>query len=217
MPIKKTQFFFALLLGYYPPFAQAEKFDCTDLLLAPVIERTVSLTPTGDFPLRDSLPRTEIPRAEWSSCCGSYGPCALPYPEVIFPCGIDIVAWSRMRVVEAAKKLIGVPYGHHHIPEMGGLDCSNFTALVYNYSFGIRFTSRVDRQSREVGRLLAASETPESGDLIFLFSRDRSHISHVVLYVSPDEVIDSTGPGVRVRPFRGWYKENYAWTRRLLE
>ncbi|MBK8204936.1 MAG: C40 family peptidase [Bdellovibrionales bacterium] len=129
---------------------------------------------------------------------------------MIFPRGIDVLAWSRIRVVEAAKKLIGVPYAHHHIPEMGGLDCSNFTALVYNYSLGIRFSSRIDRQSKEAGRLLADSETPKPGDLIFLHSRDRSRISHVLLFLSPNEVIDSTGPGVRVRPFSGRYKENYA-------
>ncbi|MBK8204935.1 MAG: hypothetical protein IPK68_22400 [Bdellovibrionales bacterium] len=53
--------FFALLFGSCARIAEAEEFDCADLPLAPVIERTVSLTPTEDFPLRDSLPRTEIP------------------------------------------------------------------------------------------------------------------------------------------------------------
>jgi cell wall-associated NlpC family hydrolase len=127
------------------------------------------------------------------------------------------VSWSRIRAVEAAKKWIGLPYKHHHIPAMGGMDCSNFTAFVYNYAFGIRFSSWVERQSEEAGRKLEKSETLAPGDLIFLYSADFTRISHAVIYLSPDEIIDSTGPGVDVRPFRGWYKKNYAWARRVIE
>ena len=195
----------------------AAKFDCTTLLLKPVIDSTFSITPTADFVFRDLLPQTEKPRNVWKTCCGSYGPCAQPYPAVDFPDGIDRVAWARVRIVEAAKKLIGLPYRHNHIPAMGGLDCSNFTAYIYNYALGVRFTSWVDRQAEEVGRKLSDSEELAPGDLIFLWSSDRSRISHAVIYISPSEVIDSTGPGVEVRSNAGWYKDNYAWARRLIE
>jgi len=29
---------------------------------------------SADFPWRDSLPQTEIPRDQWESCCGHWGP-----------------------------------------------------------------------------------------------------------------------------------------------
>ncbi len=175
------------------------------------------MTPTGDFSFRDSLAQTEKPTSEWGSCCGSYGPCALPYPAVVFPNGIDRIAWSRARIVAAAKKYIGLPYRHHHIPAMGGFDCSNFTAFVYNYAFGTRFTSRVERQAEEAGRKLAKSETLEAGDLMFLWSADRSRISHAAIYIDSKTVIDSTGPGVQIRPFEGWYRDRFAWARRVIE
>lgn len=195
----------------------AAKFDCTSLPMKPIIEKTFSATPTADFSFRSTLPQTEKPITQWSTCCGSYGPCALPYPKVIFFAHANVLIWSRIRVVEAAKKFIGLPYGHHHIPLMGGIDCSNFTAFVYNYAFGIRFTSSVEKQSLEVGRRLNDFEALMPGDLIFLYSDNRSRISHVAIYISPTEIIDSTGPGVQLRPFGGWYKRNYAWARRMIE
>ena len=207
-------FFFIILISFD---TEAAKFDCTSLLLKPVIEQTIALTVTGDFALRDSLSQTEKPFSEWQTCCGTYGPCAQPYPAVVFPEGVDRLEWSRIRVVEAAKKWIGLPYKHHHIPAMGGLDCSNFTAFVYNYALGMYLTSWVERQSEEVGRLLDSNEQLQPGDLIFLYSKDFSRISHAAIYVSPTQVIDSTGGGVQLRPFSGWYKENFAWVRRLIE
>ena len=119
-------------LGLFVANALGREFDCTDLTLKPFTESTFSSQPIADFPFRDLLPRTEIPRESWNTCCGSYGPCSLPYPAVEFPKNIDSIAWKQIRVIEAAKKLIGIAYGHHHIPEMGGLDCSNFSAFVYN-------------------------------------------------------------------------------------
>lgn len=192
-------------------------FDCTSLPLLPIIERTHITSPISDFPQRDRLPQTEKPVQEWLTCCGSYGPCAQPYPMVVFPENVDHVTWSRIRIIEAAKKWIGLPYGHHHFPAMGGLDCSNFTAFVYNYALGIRFTSRVERQANEAGRKLSRLEPLEPGDLIFLYSADLSRISHALLYVSPTEIIDATGPGIQIRTFEKWYKTNYAWARRLIE
>ena len=177
---------------------------------------TIALTPTGDFADRDALPRTDIPKDQWSSC-GRWGPCTLPYPQVVFPDGIDIIKWSQERVLEVAKKFIGVRYAHYHFPEMGGIDCSNFTALVYNYAFGTRFTSNVERQAHEAGRRLDFSEALQPGDLIFTWSKDGARISHVIMYISEDFIIDSTGPGVQIRPFKGWYKNRYAWARRLIE
>ncbi len=217
------KFFALVLITLFTISVQAKKFDCMDLLTVPMMEDTYSFTPTGDFLLRDSLPRTEVAKENWQSCCGSWGPCPSTYPGVAFPAGTDRLEWSRIRVIEAAKKLIGVPYAHYHLPEMGGIDCSNFTALAYNYALGIRFTSNVERQAEQAGRLLNSNEAPQAGDLIFLHSEDHSRISHVVIYVDENHIIDSTGAGggfnsgVELRPFTGKYRNRYAFARRVLE
>lgn len=207
---------FALLFTFSAE-AMRSSFDCTDLLLVPVVARTLSLTPTGDFAFRDTLPQTELPQSKWDSCCGSYGPCAQPYPAVVFPEGVDHLEWSRQRVIEAAKKWIGLPYAHRHIPAMGGLDCSNFTAWVYNYAFGIRFSSKIERQAMEAGRFLESQEKLAPGDLIFIYSEDFKRIYHVVFYVDEKTVLDSHDTGIQLRPFAGHYRTHYAWARRILE
>jgi hypothetical protein len=207
------------LLVFTFAFADAGKFDCMDIPLKPVIEFTNATSPISDFADRDKLPRTEKAPGDWKSCCGSYGPCALPYPKVVFSISADILKWNQTRVIEAAKKFIGVPYAHHHIPEMGGLDCSNFTALVYNYAFGIRFSSHVVRQANEAGRLLSAIEPLKPGDLIFVYSKgpNKLEIAHAAIFIDENNVIDSTDTGVELRPFKGWYKDRFAWARRILE
>jgi cell wall-associated NlpC family hydrolase len=199
------------------PFAvQAEFFDCSKVLTQPVITATFSRTPTGDFSFRDTLPETAIADSAPATHFGAY---SLPYPKVIFPKGVDRLAWSRVRLVEAAKKWLGLPYAHHHIPSMGGIDCSNFTAWVYNYALGIRFTSNVVAQSQEIGRRLSPDEKLAPGDLIYLYDRDGSgNISHAMLYVDDETIIDShlDDGGVHLRPFAG-IKTRIAWARRLLE
>lgn len=192
--------------------------ECYELLLQPVMEQTFAMTPTGDFEIRDSLPQTDVPPELWQDArFGEFGPCSLPYPEVVFPSGVDRVAWSRERVIAAAKKWIGVSYKHYHFPNMGGMDCSNFTAFVYNYAFGMRFTSNVDKQAVTVGRRLKSDEKLQPGDLLFRYSEDGTRVSHVEIFIDEDTLIDSTGPGVAIRPFAGIYKTRFAWATRILE
>lgn len=208
---------FIIIVSFYGVFALAKKIDCLSIPSKPSFSATYPTSPTGDFAIRDTLPQTEIDVNQWRSCCGSFGPCAQPYPRVVFPSGVDRAAWKRIRVAEAAKKLIDLPYRHHHIPAMGGLDCSNFTSFVYNFALGIRFSSAIERQSEEVGRKLSDDESLVPGDLIFLYAKDFSHVSHVAIYLSPTEVIDSTGPGTQIRPFADRYQTHFAWARRVIE
>ena len=171
----------------------------------------------ADLAFRDLLPQTEIAPERWGTCCGKYGPLPLTYPRVQVPDGSDPVEWQQQRVLAVARRYIGLPYKHRHIPAMGGLDCSNFTSWVYNYGLGIHFDSNAQRQSRIVGRKLARHEDLKPGDLIYIWNTKRTRISHVVIYVNPYWIIDSTGPGVAERPFRGWYRYRYAWARRVIE
>jgi hypothetical protein len=180
---------------------------------------------TYDFAERDRLP--EIRGLRSSTVSARWGPRAATYPAVIVPDGCDPVKWKRLRVVAVAKRYIGLPYRHHHVPgwkpvsgEGPGLDCSNFTSWVYNYGLGIRFSSDILAQSDGVaapGRRLKNGESFEPGDLLFILKKDRSLVSHVVIFVDNGHIVDSHGSGVQVRPFGGWYTSHFSHARRILE
>lgn len=146
--------------------------------------------------------------------------------------------WSRQRIVATALRFTGYSYQHHHIPDWDppaewplpdkegfepgkGLDCSNFTAFVYNLALGIKPTGDVRQQAllTEVPGPGSRRTTPvtrielpenpadygdglQTADLLFIKNR-AGEISHVVLWVgkigkSPEDlslVLDSTGEG----------------------
>ncbi len=169
-----------------------------------------------DFLIRDSLPETSLPlenRPEW----GEWGPWPNRFPSAEIPNGLDPVVWSRYRVEAVAKKYIGLPYRHRHIPSLGGLDCSNYTAWVYNYGLGIPIRSNIKIQSEEAGRLLEKGEGFQKGDLLFSWNKAGTRISHVVIFLAEGWVIDAAGGGVQVRPWQGWRRKNFAWARRIIE
>ena len=170
----------------------------------------------SDFAFRDALPQTKAPEERWQST-GRYGPHPAKYPSALPPSGYDRLAWQRDRIIAVAKKYIGLPYKHAHIPAFGGLDCSNFSSWVYNYGLGIRINSSVRKQAYQAGRVLDSTESVEPGDLLFFWSKDRTWISHVAIVIDEDHLIDSTGPGVAIRPFQGWYRSRWAFVRRVIE
>jgi hypothetical protein len=180
---------------------------------------------TYDLGERDRFP--EFQESLSSRSPGTWGPHAFQYPPVIVPVGCDPVKWKRLRVLAVAKRYVGLPYEHHHVPSWQptqgkepGLDCSNFTAWVYNYGLGVKFTSDIQKQSdgtKAPGRLLNGTESFEPGDLLFILKKDRSKVSHVVIYVDANHIVDSHGPGVRIRPFEGWYKSHFSHARRIIE
>lgn len=183
---------------------------------------------TADFPARDRLPQSPVPESAWygNPKFGSWGPKAATYPPPAVPAGVDPVAWKRARVAVTALRYQGLPYRHHHIPaydppgEGAGLDCSNFTSWVYNYGLGIRFTSDIASQAdgpKAPGRRLSPDEPLAVGDLLFITTRDRSRVSHVVLWLGEGRIIDSHGEGVRVRAFTGWYRDCFSHARRVIE
>lgn len=172
-------------------------------------------------------------RVRW----GYWGPPARHYDP---PAGLSQRSpqWLRERVIATGLRYVGYSYQHHHIPDWEppadwpaapnqatprgkGLDCSNFTAFVYNLALGIKPTSDVQQQAAMTeatgpgrGRRTAARriELPDNhadysgvlrtGDLLFVKNRS-GRISHVVLWVgaigrSPEGlplVLDSTGSG----------------------
>lgn len=178
----------------------------------------------ADFPFRDRMPQSDGADAD-----PSLGPVAARFPAVSVPAGYASAAWKRARIIAVAKKYIGLPYRHHHIPGAftvngsrveGGIDCSNFAAWVYNYGLGIYFVSGVREQSSGAnapGRLLSSGEEPVPGDLLFIRSRKGGVIGHVAIFIDEEHIIDSTDGGVKIRPNAGWYKDCFSHARRIIE
>lgn len=183
---------------------------------------------TADFETRDRLPQSPLPRSQWYAKPGpgSWGPKAATYPPVAVPAGYDAVAWKRARVAVVARRLVGLPYRHHHIPAYDppgqgpGLDCSNYTSWVYNYGLGLRFTSAIAAQSSgpaAPGRRLSLDEPWAVGDLLYIMARDGSRVSHVALWLGDGQLIDAHNHSVAVRPFAGWYRDSLSHVRRVIE
>ena len=185
-------------------------------------------TLTADFPERDRLPQSDTPESAWYTPgrFGAWGPRPSAYPAVTPPEGMDPLAWTRLRIAAVARRYEGLPYRRHHIPGWNppgvgpGLDCSNFSAWVYNYGLGIRFSSDIARQAegpRAPGRRLAQGEPFAVGDLLFITKKDRSRVSHAVIWLGGGNIIDAHAGSVRARRYSGWYVDCFSHARRVLE
>ena len=188
---------------------------------------------TADFAERDALPQKDTSTTEPATSEGPsrWGPSAATLPPVAVPAdaGCDATTWKRERIIATALRYLNEPgnplalaYRHHHIPAWDphgsdpGLDCSNFTAWVYNYGLGIKFSGNVNKQyagtAGPMGERIGADGPFETGDLMFLYQKDDTdRASHVVIVIDDDYVIDSRFKakgvdGVQVRPRQGWYR-----------
>lgn len=201
---------------------------------------------TGDLasgPRADWKDQATVPFREWYNTANqtrwtSWGPAAKHYSP---PAGLSQKGpeWLRERIIAVGMRWIGYSYQHHHIPDWDppadwprsetqktpsgkGLDCSNFTAFVYNIGLGIKPTGDVQDQAEltqvpgpgpgnrsiPVKRIELPQRyedymtTLQTGDLLFV-NNNAGKLAHVVLWVgaigdSPDGlplVLDSTGTG----------------------
>ncbi len=169
---------------------------------------------------------------------GSWGP---PARHFLPPAGLSQKSpdWMRQRVIAVALRYQGYRYQHHHIPDWDppadwpykasplgrqskGVDCSNFTAFVYNVGLGLKPSGDIKEQAAmtevpgpgpqrtsKVSRI----EKPEphagfaaalqSGDLLFIKGQPGGEVTHVVFWVGKigrsrgdvPLVLDSTGEG----------------------
>jgi squalene-hopene/tetraprenyl-beta-curcumene cyclase len=182
--------------------------------------------------------------AEWSGkrvldAYGPWGPPArhFPAPEKLAERSLE---WQRQRVIAVGLRFQGYGYQHHHIPDWDppkdwpwketkgghngkGVDCSNFTAFVYNLGLGIKPTGNVKKQADQLehpgpgpnktthalriekpATYAELTRTLQTGDLLFIRNK-KGEISHVVLWVgaigqAPDGsplILDSHGDGVK--------------------
>jgi cell wall-associated NlpC family hydrolase len=146
--------------------------------------------------------------------------------------------WQR-RILTTAVHYVGYPYvwggtspGAEtdfgvHAP--GGFDCSGFVWRVYKLTSyaGERSLASVLRgrttyqMSGEVPRskLIKAKDLQPADVMFFGAKGPRSSpnvVDHTALYLGNGWFIQSSGEGVTLLPFDGWYTHSYAWGRRPL-
>ncbi len=193
--------------------------------------------PRGDWKDMASVPYRDWYNSANQGKWRTWGPAAKHFNP---PAGLSgkTAEWSRERVIATGLRFVGYSYQHHHVPDWDppadwprdpemktppgkGVDCSNFTAFVYNLAHGIKPTGTVKDQSELTempgpgpNRVLPVKriELPSSyedfeknlltGDLLYVKSTS-GKLSHVVIWVgkigqSPDGtplILDSTGTG----------------------
>jgi cell wall-associated NlpC family hydrolase len=150
----------------------------------------------------------------------------------------DLTSWQR-DILTTAVHYVGYPYvwgGTSPTPgtlfgvhSAGGFDCSGFVWRVYKltpYSGeqGLadvlrgRTTYQMSGEVRRSERIPAAKLQP--GDVMFFGAhgpRSRpSEVDHTALYLGNGWFIQSSGEGVTLLPFAGWYTSSFAWARRPL-
>jgi hypothetical protein len=205
--------------------------------LSPVFHAVPGADPSSDFTTIDQKPQTY--ETNWcNSTGGTWGPhrrTDFYFPSI--PSGIDPGDWARARVIAGALKWRYLPYQHHHIPafdattctsmpaanQVGpGMDCSNFTAFVYQYTFNYSINSAIATQESDnaTGRMLSGTEALLPGDLMFCMgSPSGPGITHVVIYVDPIHRIDEHGTGCDIRLWGsgGWPYDSWKDSRRPLD
>ncbi len=118
----------------------------------------------------------------------------------------DDSAVTRVQVVAAAKRLLGVPYRYGGT-SLSGMDCSGLAQYAYHQA-GIRLP-RTTTDQFEAGIPLARARP---GDLLFFKIRP-NRVSHVGIYVGDGKMIHASSGSRKVRTAR---LDNPYWSRRFV-
>jgi len=120
------------------------------------------------------------------------------------------VEQRRARVVEYARRFVGVPYEWGGSSPRTGFDCSGLVRFVYQH-FGISLPHSSYGDLSHGRAVLRKYLKP--GDLVFF-----AGASHVGIYVGRNRVIDAphSGAVVHVSTMSDWYSSEYDGARRLL-
>jgi cell wall-associated NlpC family hydrolase len=139
-----------------------------------------------------------------------------------------LTSWQR-RIIATAFSYVGYPYVWGGTGETSvGYDCSGFVWQVYKLTSypdegdlaGVLRGRTTMEMSGEVPRSerIPMAEL-EPGDVMF-FGRGRrskpAQVDHTAIYLGNDWLVQSSGEGVTLAPFDGWYKTSFAWARRPL-
>ena len=149
-----------------------------------------------------------------------------------------LTSWQQ-RVLTTAIHYVGFPYiwgGTSPSPETlfgvrsaGGFDCSGFVWRVYKLTpyagegtlasaLRGRTTYQMSGEVPRSARITAANLQP--GDVMFFGANGPKSkpgvVDHTALYLGNGWFIQSSGEGVTLLPFDGWYTRTFAWARRPL-
>jgi cell wall-associated NlpC family hydrolase len=149
-----------------------------------------------------------------------------------------LTSWQQ-RVLTTAIHYVGFPYiwgGTSPSPETlfgvrsaGGFDCSGFVWRVYKLTpyagegtlasaLRGRTTYQMSGEVPRSARITAANLQP--GDVMFFGANGPKSkpgvVDHTALYLGNGWFVQSSGEGVTLLPFDGWYTRTFAWARRPL-
>jgi len=149
-----------------------------------------------------------------------------------------LTSWQQ-RVLTTAIHYVGFPYiwgGTSPGPETlfgvtsaGGFDCSGFVWRVYKLTpyagegtlasaLRGRTTYQMSGEVPRSARITAANLQP--GDVMFFGANGPKSkpgvVDHTALYLGNGWFVQSSGEGVTLLPFDGWYTRTFAWARRPL-
>ena len=121
-----------------------------------------------------------------------------------------LLAREQTRIVDYARRLLGVPYVYGGSSPRYGFDCSGFTRFVYAH-FGVALPHYSVAQFDLGHRVSRWGLRP--GDLVFF-----DGLGHVGLYIGHNRFIHAphTGTDVQVSSLNGWYASEYDGARRIL-
>jgi cell wall-associated NlpC family hydrolase len=149
-----------------------------------------------------------------------------------------LTSWQR-QVLTTAVHYVGYPYVWggtsptaetlYGVRAAGGFDCSGYVWRVYKLTqypgaprlAGVlrgRTTYQMSGEVPHAALIPAAKLQP--ADVMFFGAHGRqskpSEVDHTALYLGNGWFIQSSGEGVTLLPFDGWYTHSYAWGRRPL-
>ncbi|HEY3961098.1 MAG TPA: C40 family peptidase [Gaiellaceae bacterium] len=118
-------------------------------------------------------------------------------------------AREQAKVVQFARRFLGVRYEYGGTSPGSGFDCSGFTRFVYAH-FGISLPHYSASQYDMGRRVSLAGLRP--GDLLFF-----DGLGHVGLYIGNGRFIHAPHSGTRVSitPLAGWYSARFDGARRF--
>jgi hypothetical protein len=146
----------------------------------------------------------------------------------------------QRQVLGRAVSFIGYPYVWGGTSERaqelfgkavpGGFDCSGFVWRVFKLepfdgasALATVLRGRTTYQlSGEVppAQRIRKREDLQPGDLLFQGARGPrskpAEVDHAAIYLGGGWFVHSSGSGVTLHPFEGWYRERFAWARRPL-
>ena len=151
----------------------------------------------------------------------------------------ELTDWQR-QILRRAVSFVGYPYVWGGTSERGqqlfgksvpgGFDCSGFVWRVFKLEpfegasalaavLRGRTTFQMSGEVPVTQRILTPASL-QPGDLLFQGARGPkskpAEVDHAAIYLGGGWFVHSSGSGVTLHPFAGWYSERFAWARRPL-